>query len=89
MTSKPIKPGGVRTDERRFTGLPGFEFAPHYAVLASGLRVHHLDEGPRDGPTVLLMHGEPTWSYLYRHMIPILAAAGLRVVAPDLIGFGK
>lgn len=78
-----------RTPEERFGALPGFPFAPHYHELVSGLRVHYLDEGPREGPTVLLLHGEPTWCYLFRHMVPLLVAQGFRVVAPDLIGFGK
>lgn len=78
-----------RTPEERFAALPDFPFASHYLELAGGLRVHYLDEGPRDGPTVFLLHGEPTWCYLFRHMIPLLVAQGFRVVAPDLIGFGK
>ena len=83
----------LRTPDHCFDGLADFEFAPHYAEIADQeggtLRVHFVDEGPPDGETVLLMHGEPSWSYLYRHMIPVLAAAGLRVVAPDLVGFGR
>ncbi|HUS24777.1 MAG TPA: haloalkane dehalogenase [Candidatus Binatia bacterium] len=79
----------LRTPDDRFRGLPDYPFAPHWHVLRDGLRMHYLDEGPRDGPVVLLLHGEPTWSYLYRHMIPLLARAGLRAVAPDLVGFGK
>ncbi|CAN0604802.1 unnamed protein product, partial [Ectocarpus sp. 12 AP-2014] len=63
-------------------------FEPHYAELGD-LRMHYVDEGPGDASPILMMHGEPTWSYLYRHMIPVCAAAGHRVVAPDLIGFGK
>jgi haloalkane dehalogenase len=79
----------LRTPDERFVGLPGFAFAPHYMQHA-GLRVHYLDEGPQDAAvTVLCLHGNPTWSYLYRHMIPVFTAAGLRVVAPDLIGFGR
>lgn len=78
----------VRTPDGRFEDLPGYDFEPHYLKIG-GLRMHYLDEGPEDGDTVLLLHGEPSWSYLYRHMIPRLAEAGLRVVAPDLIGFGK
>lgn len=78
-----------RTPEERFAGLPDFPFAAHYHTLSGGLRVHYLDEGPRDGPVVLLLHGEPTWCYLYRHMIPLLTARGFRVLAPDLIGFGR
>jgi haloalkane dehalogenase len=83
----------LRTPDDRFEGLPDYDFAPHYETVPSQdgdeLRVHYLDEGPRDGPIVLLLHGEPSWSYLYRHMIPGLTAAGLRVIAPDLVGFGR
>ncbi|MFN5902901.1 MAG: haloalkane dehalogenase [Novosphingobium sp.] len=78
-----------RTPEERFAELPDFPFSPHYCELRSGLRVHYLDEGPRDGRPVLLMHGEPTWAYLWRHMIPLLTARGFRVLVPDLIGFGR
>lgn len=78
----------LRTPDDRFKGLPDFPFAPHYLSL-DGIRLHYVDEGPPTGEVVLLLHGEPTWSYLYRKMIPILAGAGLRVVAPDLVGFGK
>lgn len=79
----------LRTPDERFQGLEAYPFAPHYLEVGDGLRMHYLDEGPADGPVVLLLHGEPTWSYLYRKMIPPIAAAGFRVVAPDLIGFGK
>lgn len=78
-----------RTPEDRFAGLPDFPFAPHYLELQDGLRLHYVDEGPRDAPVVLLLHGEPTWCYLYRHMIAPIVAEGFRVVAPDLVGFGK
>ena len=78
----------LRTPEERFENLPGYPFAPHY-VSIDGIRLHYVDEGPSSGEVVLLLHGEPTWSYLYRKMIPILADAGLRVIAPDLVGFGK
>jgi len=78
----------LRTPDERFANLDGYPFAPHY-VEVSGLRVHYVDEGPRDAAPVLLMHGEPSWSYLYRKMIPILTAAGHRCVAPDLVGFGR
>ena len=78
----------LRTPEERFYNLPDYPFAPHYVTL-NDLRIHYVDEGPRDGPVVLLLHGEPSWSYLYRHMIPVFAAAGCRVLAPDLPGFGK
>jgi haloalkane dehalogenase len=83
----------VRTPEVRFANLEGYPFPPHYLdVTATGtaaVRMHYLDEGPRDGAPVVLLHGEPTWSYLYRTMIPPLVAAGHRVLAPDLIGFGR
>ena len=83
----------LRTPDERFDGLPGYSFAPHYLDVPSGdgdtLRVHYLDEGPADGPPVLLLHGEPSWSYLYRTMIPVLTGAGLRAIAPDLVGFGR
>ena len=83
----------LRTPDSRFENLPGFPFAPRYRDVDSGdggvLRVHYVDEGPADGETVLCLHGEPSWSYLYRKMIPILAAAGFRAVAPDLVGFGR
>lgn len=78
----------LRTPESRFDNLPGYDFPAHY-VDVDGLRMHYVDEGPNGGDVVLLLHGEPSWSYLYRHMIPPLAKAGLRVIAPDLIGFGK
>jgi haloalkane dehalogenase len=84
----------VRTPEERFAGLPGFPFAPHYLEDLpgyEGLRVHYLDERParESGRTVLCLHGQPTWCYLYRKMIPVFTAAGHRVVAPDLLGFGR
>jgi haloalkane dehalogenase len=79
----------LRTPETRFADLDDFPFAPHYVEVSDELRMHYLDEGPSDGAPVLLLHGEPTWSYLYRKMVPPLAAAGFRVVVPDLIGFGK
>ncbi len=83
----------LRTPDERFAGLPGYAFVPHYLTVddtAGGqLRLHYLDEGPRDAPVVLMLHGEPSWSYLYRKMIPILVSAGYRAIAPDLIGFGR
>jgi haloalkane dehalogenase len=84
----------LRTPEDRFVALPGFPFGPHYVEVpgppgAAALRMAYVDEGPRHGPPVLLLHGEPTWSFLYRNVIPVLAGAGFRVVAPDLIGFGR
>ena len=78
----------VRTPEERFKNLPNYPFEPNY-VEVGGLRLHYVDEGPKTADPVLMLHGEPSWSYLYRHMIPICAAAGHRVIAPDLIGFGK
>jgi haloalkane dehalogenase len=79
----------VRTPDEHFTGLPGYPFEPHYTDVEGGLRVHYLDEGPADAAPVLLIHGEPTWSFLYRKMIPVLVSAGHRCIAPDLIGFGR
>ncbi len=79
----------VRTPEERFGELPGFPYAPHYAVLRDGLRMHYVDEGPADAETALLLHGQPTWSYLYRKVVARLVARGLRAVAPDLVGFGR
>jgi haloalkane dehalogenase len=78
----------LRTPDERFDALPGYGFEPHYVEVGE-LRVHYVDEGPRDGAVVLCLHGEPSWSYLYRKMIPPLVGAGLRVVAPDLVGFGR
>ena len=78
----------LRTPEDRFGALPGYSFAPHY-LDACGLRIHYLDEGPRAAAPLLLLHGEPSWSYLYRRMIPILVSAGHRVIAPDQVGFGR
>ncbi|MCB1700467.1 MAG: haloalkane dehalogenase [Pseudomonadales bacterium] len=79
----------LRTPESRFAGLPDFPFEPRFHQVTPELRLHYVDEGPPDAPPVLMLHGEPTWSYLYRHMIPPVADAGLRALAPDLIGFGK
>jgi haloalkane dehalogenase len=83
----------LRTPDARFDGLPGYDFAPHYVEVddteGRTLRMHYVDEGPRDAPVVLMLHGEPSWSFLYRRMIRRVADAGLRVVAPDLIGFGR
>ncbi|MGB2033914.1 MAG: haloalkane dehalogenase [Pseudomonadales bacterium] len=78
----------VRTPEAQFENLSDFSYQPHYIAI-DGLRMHYIDEGPKDGPTVLLLHGQPDWSYLYRKMIPIIAAAGCRVIAPDMIGMGR
>ncbi len=87
----------LRTPDDRFTDLPDFPFAPHYAEIPAQpggeggetLRVHYLDEGPADAAPVLLLHGEPSWGYLYRHMVPPLVAAGHRVIVPDQVGFGR
>lgn len=83
----------LRTPDERFAGLPGFGFDPHYAEIddldGGTLRVHYLDEGPPDAAPLLLLHGEPSWSFLYRHMIGPLAEAGHRVVVPDQVGFGR
>ena len=79
----------LRTPDDRFLNLPDYPFKPHYVYLKSGLRMHYLDEGDPSGELVCLLHGEPSWSYLYRFMIPPLVSAGYRVVVPDLIGFGK
>lgn len=79
----------LRTPDDRFDDLPGYDFAPAYADVGDGLRMHYVDVGPRDAAPVLLLHGEPSWSYLYRTMIPVFTEAGKRAVAPDLIGFGR
>lgn len=83
----------LRTPDSRFINLDGYAFSPHYIEVSASdtppLRMHYVDEGPADGDTVVLLHGEPTWSYLYRSMIIPLAQAGYRVLAPDLIGFGR
>jgi haloalkane dehalogenase len=85
----------LRTPDERFAGLPGFAYEPGFVEVDSGdgtgqtLRVGYVEDGPADGPVVLLLHGEPTWSYLYRSMLPVLAARGLRAIALDLVGFGR
>ncbi|WP_419321027.1 haloalkane dehalogenase [Caulobacter sp. ErkDOM-E] len=83
----------LRTPDDRFEALADWPFAPHYMTITdadgTALRLHYVDEGPRDAPVVLLMHGEPSWAYLYRKMIAGLTERGYRVVAPDLIGFGR
>lgn len=78
----------LRTADDRFQNLPDYDFTAHYLDI-DGMRMHYVDEGPADSPPVLLLHGEPSWSFLYRHMVPPIADAGLRAIAPDLIGFGK
>jgi haloalkane dehalogenase/tRNA(adenine34) deaminase len=85
----------LRTPDERFAGLPGYGFQPHYVNLKTShgldVRIHYLDEGLRSGdaPVFLCLHGQPTWCYLYRKMIPVFTASGARVVAPDLMGFGR
>jgi len=84
----------LRTPDAAFAAIHDFPFAPHYLEITdpddgTPMRVHYVDEGPRDAPIVLMMHGEPSWCYLYRHMIAPVVAAGYRVIAPDLIGFGR
>jgi haloalkane dehalogenase len=79
----------LRTPDECFADLPGYPFAPNYVEVGDGLRMHYVDEGDPSAPVVLLLHGEPSWSYLYRKMIPIIAGSGFRAVAPDLIGFGR
>jgi len=77
----------LRTPDSAFTQLPDFPYAPNYFQVTANLRMHYVDEG--QGPVVLLLHGEPSWSFLYRKMIPVLVDGGYRVVVPDLIGFGR
>jgi len=89
-----VKEGNIhRTPDCRFESLPGFEFKPNYVELDDAglgkIRVHYLDEGPRDGRLILCMHGNPSWGYLYRKMVPVLVEAGYRVLVPDLVGFGR
>jgi len=83
----------LRTPDHCFANIPDYPFKPHYTVVktddGSDLRIHHIDEGPKDGPVILCMHGQPVWSYLYARMIPHLVKAGIRVIAPDLPGYGK
>jgi haloalkane dehalogenase len=90
----PARPLAVRTDDARFESLPGYAFTPHYAELANPvgdgtLRMHYVDEGPKDAPPILMVHGEPGWSYLYRKLIPVFVEAGFRAIAIDQIGFGR
>jgi haloalkane dehalogenase len=83
----------LRTPDDCFVGLPDFPFEPHYLDVQADrldpVRMHYLDEGPADGPIALLLHGQPTWSYLYRTVVPVLVDAGIRVIAPDNIGYGR
>lgn len=93
VNPSPLRDDALRTPDSAFADLPGYPWAPHYVSdlpALNGLRLHYLDEGPVGAPrTWLCLHGNPSWSYLYRHMIPVFLAAGDRVVAPDLIGFGR
>ena len=83
----------LRTPEQCFINLKDYPFEPNYTVIktecGNDMRIHHIDEGPKDGPIILCMHGQPVWSYLYRKMIPFLNHQGIRVIAPDLPGYGK
>lgn len=79
----------LKTPSERFLNLPDYPFAPNYVQVAHNLDMHYVDEGSSDNEVVLMLHGEPSWSYLYRHIIPPIVAAGHRAIAPDLIGFGK
>lgn len=83
----------LRTPDERFASLPEYDFAPHYLSIPDerfgSLRMHYVEEGPADGPVLLLLHGQGSWAYLYRRMIPLLVASGFRVIAPDYIGFGR
>ena len=83
-----VSPGVIRTPDERFKNLEDYNFKPNYIEI-NNLRIHYLDEGPKDGEVIYLLHGEPAWSYLFRKMIPILTEAGYRVIAPDMVGFGK
>ncbi len=78
----------LRTADEHFANLPGYAFAPHY-VEVNGVRIHYVDEGPEQAEPVLMLHGEPSWSYLYRKMVPIITSAGYRAIVPDLVGFGR
>ena len=83
----------LRTPDKYFTNIKGYPFDPIYTDVfaddGTEIRIHHIDEGPSDGPILLAMHGQPVWSYLYSKMIPILNDSGIRVIAPDLVGYGK
>ncbi len=83
-----VSPGVLRTPDDRFENLQNYPFEPNYMEIDS-LRIHYLDEGPKDADPIILFHGEPTWSYLFRKMIPVFTAAGHRVIVPDMVGFGK
>ena len=78
----------LSTPDKRFENLPDFSFEPHY-IEVEGIKIHYLDEGSKQAEVILLIHGEPSWCFLYRHMIPILVKGGYRIIAPDLVGFGR
>ena len=86
--SEEIREGVLRTPDERFENLEGYPFRPNYMMI-DDLRIHYLDEGPKDANPIILFHGEPAWSYLFRKMIPVFTDAGHRVIVPDMIGFGK
>ena len=86
--SYEVKEGVLRTPDDRFENLENYPFEPNYMMI-DGLRIHYLDEGPNDADPIILFHGEPAWSYLFRKMIPVLTEAGYRVIVPDMVGFGK
>ena len=86
--AEEVSPGVLRTPDDRFEDLKDYPFDPSYMEI-DGLRIHYLDEGPKDADPIFLLHGEPTWSYLFRKMIPVFTAAGHRVIVPDMVGFGK
>ena len=88
VMAEEVRTGVLRTPDTRFENLKDFAFAPNYMDI-NGLRIHYIDEGPKDGAPVLLLHGQPTWGYLFRTMIPVLAEAGHRVIVPDMAGFGR
>ena len=88
IEANEVSSGVLRTPDDRFENIEGYPFQPNYIDI-QGLRIHYLDEGPQDAAPILLLHGEPTWSYLFRKMIPVLTDAGHRVIVPDMVGFGK
>ena len=88
LLSYEIKNGVLRTPDERFQNLKDYPYQPNYMMI-DGLRIHYLDEGPKNADPIFLLHGEPAWSYLFRKMIPILTAQGHRVIVPDCVGFGK
>ena len=87
-SAEELSPGVLRTPDARFENLKDYPYKPNYMMI-DGLRIHYLDEGPKDADPIILFHGEPTWSYLFRKMIPVFTTAGHRVIVPDMVGFGK